>query len=76
MGKLGRLLAFRLYSSWTVSFLLGIVGCLSVVPRALLFVEPSAAQTARRRSTPALPSETPAKFEPRHGQLRLRSSAM
>ena len=64
MGKLGRLLAFRLYSSWTVSFLLGIVGCLSVVPRALLFAEPSAAQTATSPQYPALPSETPTKFQP------------
>jgi uncharacterized protein len=60
MGKLGRLPGFRLCSSWTVSFLLSIVGCLSLVPGALLFPEPSSAQT----QYPALPSETPTKFQP------------
>ena len=64
MGKLGRLLGFKLYSSWTVSFLLGIMGCLSVGPGALLFPEPSSAQTVTPPQYPALPSETPAKFEP------------
>jgi uncharacterized protein len=64
MGKLGRLLGFRLCSSWTVSFLLSIVGCLSVVPGALLFPEPSSAQSVTPPQYPALPSETPAKFQP------------
>ena len=64
MGKLGRLLAFRLYGSWTVSFLLGIAGCLCAVPRALLFAEPSAGQTATLPQSPALPSETPTQFQP------------
>ncbi len=64
MVKLGRLLGSRLYRWRTVSFLLGILGCLSVVPVALLFVEPSLGQAVRRPQYPALPSETPAKFEP------------
>jgi len=64
MVKLGRLLGSRPYRWRTVSFLLGILGCLSVVPVALLFVEPSLAQAVRRPQYPALPSETPAKFEP------------
>ena len=64
MGKLGRLLGFRLCSSWTVSFLLSIVGCLSVVPGALLFPEPSSAQTVTPPQYPALPTETPTKFQP------------
>ena len=64
MGKLGRLLGFRLCSSWTVSFLLSIVGCLSVVPGALLFPEPSSAQSVTPPQYPALPSETPTKFQP------------
>jgi len=34
------------------------------VPVALLFVEPSLGQAVRRPQYPALPSETPAKFEP------------
>ncbi len=60
MEKLGRLLGLRMCSSWTVSFLLSVVSCLSVVPGALLFPEPSSAQT----QYPALPSETPTKFQP------------
>jgi uncharacterized protein len=60
MEKLGRLLGLRMCSSWTVSFLLSVVSCLSVVPGALLFSEPSSAQT----QYPALPSETPTKFHP------------
>ena len=64
MGKVGRLLGFRLSSSWTVSFLLGIVGCLSVVPGALLFAEPLSAQTVTPPQYPALPNETPTKFQP------------
>jgi putative CocE/NonD family hydrolase len=64
MRTLGRLLGFRMCSSWTVSFLLGIVACLSVVPGALLFPEPSAAQTVTSPQYPALPSETPAKIQP------------
>jgi len=63
MGKLGRLLAFRLYSSWTMSFLFGILGCLPIVPGALFLAEPSAAQTATPPQYPALPSETPTKFQ-------------
>jgi len=63
MRTLGRFLGFRLCSSWAVSFLLGIVACLSVVPGALLFPEPSAAQTVTQRY-PALPSETPTKIQP------------
>jgi len=64
MRTLGRLLGFRLCSSWTVSFLLGIVASLSVVPGALLFPEPSAAQTVTSPQYPALPSETPTKIQP------------
>ena len=60
MEKLGRLLGLRMYSSWTVSFLLSVVSYLSVVPGALLFPKPSSAQT----QYPALPSETPTKFQP------------
>ncbi len=60
MEKLGRLLGLRMCSSWTVSFLLSVVSCLSVVPGALLFPEPSSART----QYPALPSETPTKFQP------------
>ncbi len=60
MEKLGRLLGLRMCSSWTVSFLLSVVSCLSVVPGALLVPEPSSAQT----QYPALPSETPTKFQP------------
>jgi putative CocE/NonD family hydrolase len=63
MRTLGRLLGLRLCSSWTVSFLLGIVACLSVVPGALLFPETSAAQTVTPQY-PALPSETPTKIQP------------
>src|SRR5450631_37570 len=63
MRTLGRLLGFGLCSSWTVSFLLGIVACLSVVPGALLSPEPSAAQTVTPQC-PALPSETPTKIQP------------
>ena len=64
MRTLGRLLGLRLCSSWTVSFLLGIVACLSVVPGALLFPETSAAQTVTPPQYPALPSETPTKIQP------------
>ncbi len=63
MRTLSRLLGFRLCRSWTVTFLLGIVACLSV-PGALLFPEPSAAQTVTPPQYPALPSETPTKIQP------------
>jgi uncharacterized protein len=64
MRTLGRLLGFGLCSSWTVSFLLGIVACLSVVPSALLLPEPLVAQTVTPPQYPALPSETPTKIQP------------
>jgi len=63
MRTLGRLLGFGLCSSRTVSFLLSIVACLSVVAGALLFPEPSAAQTVTPQYS-ALPSETPIKIQP------------
>src|ERR1700680_3935999 len=68
-GKLGRLLRFRLYSSWTLSFLLGVASCFSLVPGALFFAEPSAAQTLTPPQYPALPSETPTEIQPVTGSF-------
>jgi putative CocE/NonD family hydrolase len=64
MKKSGRLLGFRVCSSQVATFLLGIVGCLSLVPGNLFLVELSAAQTAPSPQYPGLPSEMPAKFQP------------
>jgi uncharacterized protein len=69
MGKLGRLLCFRLYSSRTLSFLLGVASCFSLVPGALFFAEPSAAQTLTPPQYPALPSETPTEIQPVTGSF-------
>ena len=69
MGKLGRLLCFRLYSSWTLSFLLGVAGCFSLVPGALFFAEPSSAQTVTPPQYPALPGETPTEIQPVTGSF-------
>src|SRR6195256_4580710 len=69
MGKLGRLLRFRLYSSWTLSFLLGVASCFSLVPGALFFTEPSSAQTLTPPQYPALPSETPTEIQPVTGSF-------
>src|SRR6202158_2485425 len=69
MGKLGRLLRFRLYSSWTLSFLLGVASCFSLVPGALFFAEQSAAQTLTPPQYPALPSETPTEIQPVTGSF-------
>ena len=69
MGKLGRLLGFRLYSSWTLSFLLGVAGCSSLVPGALFFAEPSSAQTVTPPQYPALPGETPTEIQPVTGSF-------
>ena len=64
MGKLGRLLGFRLYRSWTLSFLLGVAGCSSLVPGTLFFAEPSSAQTVTPPQYPGFPSETPTEIQP------------
>src|SRR6202158_3882430 len=69
MGKLGSLLRFRLYSSWTLSFLLGVASCFSLVPGALFFAEPLAAQTLTPPQYPALPSETPTEIQPVTGSF-------
>src|SRR5713226_7697223 len=64
MKKPGWLLGFRVCSSQLAILLIGIMGCLSVVPGALSFVETAAAQAAPSPQYPGLPSETPAKFQP------------
>ena len=64
MGKLGRFLGFRLYRSWTLSFLLGVAGCSSLVPGTLFFAEPSSAQTVTPPQYPGFPSETPTEIQP------------
>ena len=64
MGKLGGFLGFRLYRSWTLSFLLGVAGCSSLVPGTLFFAEPSSAQTVTPPQYPGFPSETPTEIQP------------
>jgi uncharacterized protein len=64
MGKLGSLLGFRLYRSWTLSFLLGVAGCCSLVPGTLFFAGPSSAQTVTPPQYPGFPSETPTEIQP------------
>jgi putative CocE/NonD family hydrolase len=64
MSKRGNLLGSRMCRSQVAISVICIVGCLSVVSAAGLLVEPVAAQTASQ-PYPALPNETPAKFEPK-----------
>src|ERR1700694_457760 len=64
MSKPDNLVGSRLCRSQVAIFVICIVGCLSVVSAAGLLVEPVAAQTASQQY-PALPNETPAKFEPK-----------
>jgi len=65
MKRLGWFVAWLCSSSRKINFLLGIVGSLFVLVGALFFAESSAAQTALIPQYPAMPSETPGKFEPR-----------
>ena len=63
MGKLERFVGSALQSARNINCLLGTVSSLSVLSAALFLAEPSVAQTVVMSQYPALPSETPAKFE-------------
>ena len=65
MGKLERFVGSALHSARKINSLLGIVSSLSMLSAALFLAEPSVAQTVVTPQYPALPSETPAKFEPK-----------
>jgi uncharacterized protein len=65
MGKLERFAGSALPSARNINSLLGVVSSLCMLSAALFLAEPSVAQTVVTPQYPALPSETPAKFEPK-----------
>ncbi len=65
MGKLERFVGSALHIALNINCLLGIVSSLSMLSAALFLAEPSVAQTVVTPQHPALPSETPARFEPK-----------
>ena len=64
MGQVKRYVGSGLRSARKINFQRAFVGCLSMLS-VLLFAEPSVAQATGTPQYPALPSETPAKFEPK-----------